>query len=299
MLPENPSTDAIWMVALAVPPWEEIVKPVDVDETETDSPPPLSETVCGELVALSVIVSVPVRVPATVGSNVTEIMQLAPVATLVPQFWLTEKSPETVMEVKANGAVPESVNVTTWAALVIPKGAGENVRLVGESVTPGVVGTTPTPLNAIACVEPLALSAMVIVPVRVPATVGVNVTDSVQVPPAATLVPQFWVSVKSPDAVIDDSVRAALPEFVRETSCAALVVPVVCDEKVRLVVERVAVGIAATPVPVKETACGDPVALSVIVSVPARLPFTVGAKAIEIVQLFPAVKLVPQVWVCE
>jgi hypothetical protein len=62
-----------------------MVNPVELVETETASPPPLKATVCGEPLALSVIVSVPVRLPAAVGVKVTEIAQFAPAATLAPQ----------------------------------------------------------------------------------------------------------------------------------------------------------------------------------------------------------------------
>jgi hypothetical protein len=46
---------------------------------------PLKLTVCGLLLALSVMVSVPVTVPAVAEVNVTLIVQLAPAAMPVPQ----------------------------------------------------------------------------------------------------------------------------------------------------------------------------------------------------------------------
>ncbi len=49
------------------------------------TPLPLSEIVCGLFVALSVIVTTPVKVPVVVGLNVTEIVQFLPAWTLVPQ----------------------------------------------------------------------------------------------------------------------------------------------------------------------------------------------------------------------
>ena len=72
------------------------------------------------------------------------------------------------------------------------------------------------------------------VPVRAPATVGVNVTLIVQVfDPAvagkvAGLIGQavapVLVSAKSPDAAMELIVSAAFPVFVSVTVCAALVV---------------------------------------------------------------------------
>jgi hypothetical protein len=158
------------------------VIPVDTVEMETPSPPPLKATVCGEPLALSVIVTMPVRVPAAVGVKVTEIVQLPPAATLDPQLLVSAKSPDAVIEVTDRAAVPELVSVTVWAALVMPSACGANVRLVGESVTVGAVTaeTAPVPLKATVCGEPLALSVIVTAPVRVPAAVGVKVTERVQ-----------------------------------------------------------------------------------------------------------------------
>ena len=70
--------------------------------------------------ALSVIVRVPVRVPVAVGLKVTEMLQLAPAATLVPQVLVSAKSPEAAIEVIESDAWPELVSVTDWAVLVEP-----------------------------------------------------------------------------------------------------------------------------------------------------------------------------------
>ena len=53
----------------------------------------------------------------------------------------------------------------------------------------------------------------------------------------------------------------------------------------------------ATPVPVRVTVCGLPVALSVTVMVPGWLPVAVGVKVTVMVQLAPAATEVPQVLV--
>lgn len=95
--------------------------------------------------------------------------------------------------------------------------------------------------------------ATVSVPVRVPAAVGVKVREIVQLAPAATLVPQVLVSAKSPDAEIDVMASAAVPELVSVTVSGVLVEPFVCEAKIRLVGESVAVGVAANPVPLSVT----------------------------------------------
>jgi hypothetical protein len=57
-------------------------------------PVPVRVTVCGLIRPLSVIAMVPLRVPVTVGVNVTLIVQLAPAERLVPQVFVTSKSEE-------------------------------------------------------------------------------------------------------------------------------------------------------------------------------------------------------------
>ena len=99
------------------------------------TPVPLSALVCVEpvtLPVLSVIVSVALRLPGAIGSNVTEIVQLAPTATLVPQVLVCAKSPELVPVIAilaiVSGPVPEFVNVTVCALVVTPSVVLANVR---------------------------------------------------------------------------------------------------------------------------------------------------------------------------
>ena len=100
------------------------------------------------------------------------------------------------------------------------------------------------------CVVGLALSVNVKAPVVVPATVGLKVTFTVQLLPAATLVPQVLVSEKAPLAVMLLMLSAAFPVFLSVTVCVALVVPRACDVKVNKVGDRLAAGLK-TPVPVR------------------------------------------------
>src|SRR5258706_15082825 len=93
-------------------------------------------------------------------------------------------------------------------------------------------------------------------------------------------------------------VRTAVPLLLRVIACAALVVPPVCEAKVRLVGLRAAEGPTAVPVPVRLAVCGLPAALSVTVIVPVRVPAAVGVKVTLMVQFAPAATEVPQVLVC-
>jgi hypothetical protein len=54
------------------------------------SPVPVRDTVCGLLLAPSVMVKAPVRVPVAVGVNTTLMEQLAPAASEVPQVFVCE-----------------------------------------------------------------------------------------------------------------------------------------------------------------------------------------------------------------
>jgi hypothetical protein len=131
------------MFAVAEPPGEAIVRLVGLDETPTVEPVPVRETVCGGPLALSVMVMVPVRVPPVVGVKVTEILQVAPVATLLLQVLVAAKSPEVVIDAMLKAAWPELVSVMVCAELVEPVACAANVRLVGVSVA-AAVGTATT-----------------------------------------------------------------------------------------------------------------------------------------------------------
>ena len=69
---------------------------------------PVRLAVWGLLVALSVTVKVPLRVPVAVGEKVTLMMQLAPAATLAPQLLVCAKSP-LLVPAKAMLVIPSAV----------------------------------------------------------------------------------------------------------------------------------------------------------------------------------------------
>jgi hypothetical protein len=95
------------------------------------------------------------------------------------------------MLVMLKAAFPVLLRVTFCAALVVPTFWLLNVRLVGERLVPAAA---PVPVTLTVCGLPAALSEMLTVAVRVPVTVGVNVTLIVQLPPAATELPHVLVS---------------------------------------------------------------------------------------------------------
>jgi hypothetical protein len=136
------------------------------------------------------MVKAPVRVPIPVGVKVTLIMQLPPPLTTVPQLFVSEKSPLTTMLVIVRALAPVFWTLTGWGELEVCSVWFPKATLEGETET---VGTAPVPVKLTVCGLPLALSAIVTAPVRVPTVLGVNVTLIVQVPPAPKLVPQLLV----------------------------------------------------------------------------------------------------------
>jgi hypothetical protein len=96
----------------------------------------------------------------------------------------------------------------------VPTRCAGKVKEVGERLTRGAV---PVPVRVTVCVAGLALSVMVIEPLREPVAVGVKVTLRLQLALAARLEPQVLVWEKSPLAVMLVMLRVALPVLLRVT----------------------------------------------------------------------------------
>lgn len=150
------------------------------------------------------------------------IVQLELAAKLAGQLFVCVKSPFTRTPLMLKEALPLLVTVTDCAALEEPTATLANVRFIGASVTPAAV---PMPLRAMDWVDPVASSWITIDPERVPAVVGVKVTEIMQLLAAATPGEQLSISLKSPVAVIEVIDSAALPMLRSRTVCAWLAVP--------------------------------------------------------------------------
>ena len=98
--------------------------------------------------------------------------------------------------------------------LLAPTATEENVNDVWERVTRGAV---PVPERLTLWVAGLALSVMVMEPLREPMAVGVKVTVMVQEALGARLEPQVLVWEKSPLTAMLVMVRLAVPVFVSVT----------------------------------------------------------------------------------
>jgi hypothetical protein len=121
-------------------------------------------------------------------------------------------------------AFPVLVSVTGWVPLAVPTGWLGKVTLAGVRLTVGPAAP-PVPLRVTICGLPGALSEMLSVPLRVPLPVGIRITLIVQLLPAATLVPQLFVCVKSPLTAKLEIVTTPLPVLVRVMTCALLELP--------------------------------------------------------------------------
>lgn len=93
--------------------------------------------------------------------------------------------------------------------------------------------------------------------------------------------------------VIAEMRKLLRPTFAKVMTCTGLMVPTVWLAKFTLPGDKLAI----VPVPVRATVCGLPLALSATVMVPLTVPFVVGVKLTEIVQLAPLGRLARQVWV--
>lgn len=244
---------------------------------------------------MSEMVIEPDLVPTTVGVKVTLIEQDEPPARLAPQLLVWEKSPEATMLEMVKATLPVLRKVATCAALAVPRSWLLKVKLpTGRNAT-GVA--LPTPDKVIVCGLVTALSVIVIEPKRLPEKTGVNVTLIVQLPPAATLVGQLVICVKSPVEVTLEMLSGALPVLDKVTVCAALVVPMAWPANVSVVVDRLTTG-TAWPTPVSCTVCVLPETLpvlSVMVRVPVRIPAIVGTKITLIEQLTLGERIEPHV----
>ncbi len=92
----------------------------------------------------------PERAPAADGVKLTEIAQDAETAMLLPTVQvllvMTNSVLLTLVDPRTSGAVPELVNVTVWAAAVVPTLAVANARAALDSVAAGAVTATATPV---------------------------------------------------------------------------------------------------------------------------------------------------------
>jgi hypothetical protein len=147
-------------------------------------PLPLRETFWGLLLAPSVKLRVPDRLPVVVVLKVTDAVQLAPAANvlgLIGQLELREKSTRLLaIFVIASDVDWLLVRVTVCEAPVVPTVWVPNVSVAGLATA----ASTPFPVR-LTVGSTVALSEMVSTAFLAPTTEGVKNTDTLQLAPAA------------------------------------------------------------------------------------------------------------------
>jgi hypothetical protein len=198
------------------------VEPPGGAEMTMSVPFPDRVTACGLAGALSEMVMAPARGPVAVGVKVTEIVQVAFLATLVPQSSVSAKSPLALMLMKVSVALPTLVTVTLCFPLVAPTNWFPKGKAVAERLMAGPKGV-PVPMRLTDCGLSPALSMTRREPTRLPVAVGVNVTLIEQEALAARVAGQVE-AVNSPVAMTPVMFNVSLPELVSVTTWAPLVV---------------------------------------------------------------------------
>src|SRR4051812_9776367 len=212
------------------------------------APVPVSATVCVEALPpeSSLKVSVALLTVGALGLNVADVLQVAPAARVPLQVFdpilksaaLVPPNATGVVALKFSVAAPVFFTVTVCGALVVPTCWGANVSVDALRLALDAGGAEPLPVSATFTTSPVVLVSDR-VPVAFPSAVGLNVTDTVQVPscakfaPSQVLVPPATTE-KGPVAAAEPSVSDGAPRSVIVTCWARLVVPVGSSPNARL-----------------------------------------------------------------
>ena len=185
-------------------------------------------------------------------------------------------APEIVSTEITSGAVPLFVTISDCGVVVRPTNWFPKPIVDAEKLMAGAV---PVPLRPIACGLPVALLARVRVADSSAAVDALNVTGTVVFAPGATEIGRAGAGkVKSaalpPATDTAEITRFAVPLLVMVRVSGALAVFLSCLPKLRAA--GLAANPGAVPVPESATACGEPLALSAMFSVAARLPVAAG-----------------------
>jgi len=183
-------------------------------------------------------------------------------------------APVTVTPEMVTVEFPLLVSVT-GNPLLPPTFTLPKLRLVGLAPSRNVAAT-PVPLRARVRGEPGALLVMETLPLALPAVVGENVALKEVLCPglrvSGAVMPLMVNPV--PDALAAEMVTLAVPEFVNVTVCDPLLPTSTLP---KLTLAGLGVSCPWTPVPAREMAAGELVALLATLTLPVTLPVTPGA----------------------
>jgi len=180
-----------------------------------------------------------------------------------------------------------------------------NVSELGDSAAAGAPPAVPLPDSVTVWLDPvLELSTMYRVAVLDPAAVGVNVTETEQLLPAASVPPQLLLSPKSPELLpaikIFEIVSGPAPVLETVTPSGLLDEPGNVLGKLSDEGDTAAVGVDS-PVPDKGTDCVDPAALfalSVTLTYAICVPPAAGLKLTLITQEAKGAREAGQLLLC-
>ncbi len=173
-------------------------------------------------VPLLVTMSEPVRLPVAVGAKLTLMVHEAPTANEVAQLLAWAKSPEALIWPMVNVPSPLLVSVTAWVALLVPTICAANVSDDGDRLATGM---TPVPERPMLGGPPVKLPCAVMVPLREPSAVGVNVTVSVHEVFGVIDAGQLLVWAKSPVTTKPVRFKLVLPVLKKNSDFPALIQP--------------------------------------------------------------------------
>lgn len=230
----------------------------------------------GELAALLVTGTLPARLPALAGSNVTLNEVACPTASVIGTVKppTVNPAPLSLICERVTLPLPLLVTVTLCVVLVpvvmLPKLSDAGVTVSCRS------GTMPAPVNATTSGEFGVLLTSVRLPVKLLAEAGVNPMVKTEDPPGATesgtVKPLKAKPVPASTACV--TLRFAVPVF-RMVSDCVLLTPTVTFPKLTLA--GVTEICACAPVPLSAIVAGEFVALLVTVTLPERLAAVAGA----------------------
>src|SRR5437868_14330879 len=156
------------------------------------------------------------------------------------------------MELMSTALLVPLFTFTACGVLLEPTFCDPNVKLLGVTVNCGGL-EAPVPVSDTFCGLLEAESVRVSVPVRVPPAVGVKVTLTVQLAPAARLLPQLLLCEKSPLVVMELNVTAPAVSLVAVTVWGALRAPTFCEANVSMA--GVAAGVGCCPLQLWQVGC--------------------------------------------
>jgi hypothetical protein len=233
----------------------------------------------GEFVALLVIVTLPIALPASVGANTSlSVVDCVGVrVTPAIALLLLNPAPETRTLEIVTFEFPWFVTVTS-DELLLSIFTGPKFTLDGFAPS-RKVASTPVPPSGIVNGESVPLLTRETQPTTLPETVGANITSNVALRPEAIVSgkPRPAILKPLPETLALEIVTLLLPVLLSRTGCE-LVVPMTTFPKLAL--DGIAERDPSTPVPVPPNAIvtrGSD-ALLAIVMLPFSVPRTLGAK---------------------